>query len=68
MSDSVSEFFDAQEVLLSASSSENEVRSLCVCVNVKVIYCIYFIKYSKNSKIVKYYDLKQLFSIVMNLK
>lgn len=26
MSESVSEFFDAQEVLLSASSSENEVR------------------------------------------
>lgn len=30
MSESVSEFFDAQEVLLSASSSENEVGSwLC---------------------------------------
>lgn len=28
MSESVSEFFDAQEVLLSASSSENEVRVL----------------------------------------
>lgn len=28
MSESVSEFFDAQEVLLSASSSENEVGSL----------------------------------------
>uniref|UniRef100_A0AAY5F4P7 Oxysterol-binding protein n=1 Tax=Electrophorus electricus TaxID=8005 RepID=A0AAY5F4P7_ELEEL len=28
MSESVSEFFDAQEVLLSASSSENEVRGL----------------------------------------
>lgn len=28
MSESVSEFFDAQEVLLSASSSENEVRFL----------------------------------------
>lgn len=27
MSESVSEFFDAQEVLLSASSSENEVRT-----------------------------------------
>lgn len=27
MSESVSEFFDAQEVLLSASSSENEVGS-----------------------------------------
>lgn len=27
MSESVSEFFDAQEVLLSASSSENEVRA-----------------------------------------
>lgn len=26
MSESVSEFFDAQEVLLSASSSENEVK------------------------------------------
>lgn len=30
MSESVSEFFDAQEVLLSASSSENEVRSRAV--------------------------------------
>lgn len=30
MSESVSEFFDAQEVLLSASSSENEVRFLDV--------------------------------------
>lgn len=30
MSESVSEFFDAQEVLLSASSSENEVRLLGV--------------------------------------
>lgn len=30
MSESVSEFFDAQEVLLSASSSENEVRFLNV--------------------------------------
>lgn len=28
MSESVSEFFDAQEVLLSASSSENEVNDL----------------------------------------
>lgn len=37
MSESVSEFFDAQEVLLSASSSENEV---CVCVHVKDINCM----------------------------
>ncbi len=43
MSDSVSEFFDAHEVLLSASSSENEVRSLCVCVNVKVIYTVFIL-------------------------
>lgn len=30
MSESVSEFFDAQEVLLSASSSENEVKQRTV--------------------------------------
>ncbi len=44
-------------------------KSVCVCVNIKVIYTEFiWWKYSKNSKIVKYYNLKQLFSIVINLK
>ena len=44
MSESVSEFFDAQEVLLSASSSENEVRSLGAekCLILCVINIVFF--------------------------
>ncbi len=52
MSDSVSEFFDAQEVLLSASSSENEVRSLCVCVLMLKLYILYLF-YKNTVKTVK---------------